>query len=464
MSNTLSGSNSFYQGFGDALGAKLSTALPEIQGKKFIACSDSGGFNYGITYGNNAYYNEKTLLTVNSTIDTDPDGVTSIRHNNLSNLYRQVLESSAFTFSQKTRKQLNEWDNASEAQIQPVLSAFENSGFKFSDPLPAGGKIADVFDQLTGKYGPVSENCDNLPPYLTQLKDALSTYIELSGEAYNLHSRAAQATAILNAAKNNTKKPCKTNNGLQTGDGTYYVGFDKLPLANKLIGSLSTKSRNIKMHFSGSNFNGSDCSININSSSSFAVSIAGLLDIDFSHKSNFSISSYVTSQTDFEMDITYDGITAVPVIPRNLSSDNKTGWYADNILRELKEKSNNPDTDGYKLQGSEFSVDELFGYNGRLNYFNTLVISREPTVDVTFTNVNISEMRKHIDSTSSVAIHLFGFIPIGTVSHSYRLDNVSYSDRENSVTMHFEAPDISGTIPLEEQTANIMGGVPQYTD
>ena len=309
----------------------------------------------------------------------------------------------------------------------------------------------------------MTENCDNLPYSLNGLKDALSTYIEMSGQAYALHSRAAQATAILNAALRNATAPSEKNGALQTGDSSFYPGFDKLPTANQLIGSLSTDKNAFAIHLEGDSFSESSCKIHVETGSEFVIPIGGLLDIEVSHESQIDISSYTCDETSFSMDITYPGLSVVGVVPCSLSNDKKTGWYALNILEELKTATGNPNADGYKLLGREFSVADLFGPNGRLNYFKTFVVSRQPTIDVVFTKINISEFRKHIHTDNSVKVHLFGFIPLGTVDHSYTLDTVDYNESVQSVTLHFQSPDVSGTIPLEQQVAYFLGGVPNET-
>lgn len=452
------------QEFNKIIVEKVAQVLPGMLDGKFVSATYPAGFNYGITYGSNGYYNDKTLSTLDSTIHTNADGIVSLSDQKLSTLYAQVLKSAAFVFSQETQKKLNEWDNAAESQIASVLTIFTDFNFKFSDPLPPGGKIADVFNQLTTLYGPVTENCDNLPPSLTMLKNALSTYIELSNQAYLLHSRAAQATAIIKNSMQNTTKPNKENNALQTGDNSYYPCFDKLPTANQLRGSLGTDSNAFSIHLEGDSFTEETCRLHFDSSSEFVIPILGLLDIELKHSSQTDISNYTYKGTTFSIDITYSGLTIVNDIPLSLSTDNKTGWYALNLLYELKQKTGNPNVDGYKLIGTEFSVDELFGENGRLNYFKTFVISKMPTISVTFSNINIDEYRKHIHTDNNVKISLFNLITLGEVNNSYTLDSLKFNESSQSVTMTFQAPDISGTIPLEQQIAYILGGVPNYVD
>ena len=136
----------FQREFNRIVSEKLPKALPGMLDGRFVAAAYPPGFNYGVTYGSNGYYNALTLSTLDSTIRTDAGGITGLSDQKLSNLYGQVLKSSSYVFSQATQRDLTQWDNAAESQIASVLCAFTNANFKFTDPLPPGGKIADVFN------------------------------------------------------------------------------------------------------------------------------------------------------------------------------------------------------------------------------------------------------------------------------------------------------------------------------
>jgi len=206
----------------------------------------------------------------------------------------------------------------------------------------------------------------------------------MSNQAYQLHSRAAQADSLLKAAVNNAAHPTQANGALQTGNTSWYVGFDKLPTANKLIGDLETTSNQLTLHLTGDSFSATDCKVHVEGGSGISVLLSGLLGISASASAEVDVKNFTSEKTSFSLDITYPGLTTVGALPLSLSSDGKTGWYVVNILREIQEKTGNNNVDGYKLLGTEFSVRELFGPEGKLNFLKSLVISQEPTIDVTF--------------------------------------------------------------------------------
>ena len=59
------------RGFTDVLAEKLPKALPTIVDASFEPVIYPAGFNYGLTYGANAYYNPASLSTLNSTLRSE---------------------------------------------------------------------------------------------------------------------------------------------------------------------------------------------------------------------------------------------------------------------------------------------------------------------------------------------------------------------------------------------------------
>ena len=449
--------------FNQILAEKVTSALSGKLDGKFVAVTYPAGFNYGVTYGLSAFYNEQTLSTMDSTIQTDADGIVSISDQRLSSLLALVLKAAPYIFSKATEKQLNEWDEAAQAQIAAVLSAFTDCGFKFTDPIPRGGRLNDVLTQLKSEYGKPDASYSNLPIYLAPLKSALLAYQAKASQALKLRERATEADEVRDNAILNIKNPTKDNGALETGEASYYVGFDKLPTANQLIGSLGTSENKLTSHIAGDSFSGNDCKVHMEGGGTVSVPILGLFGITASGSSQVDVGAYTSERTSFSIDITYPGLTTVGVVPKALSPDHQQGWYPLSILQEIQEKTGNDNVDGYKLAGTEFSVETLFGPKGRLNYLKTLVISQEPSIDITFKEINIDEFRKHVHADDSVKVKLFGFITLGSVKHSYTMDQINFNENSKSVTLHLGAPNVSGTIPLEQQVAHLLGGVPAYT-
>ncbi|MDR1013647.1 MAG: hypothetical protein LBL86_01520 [Coriobacteriales bacterium] len=379
-------------------------------------------------------------------------------HERLSTLYAQVLGSSVFAFSQADQKTMNDEDNKAQAQVSSVLRAFEDIDGAYSSPLPLGGKLQDVFNQVLTTYGSI----EKIPDSMSRLRNALAAYEEATRNSYNLHSRSTKASVRLGQAIANAESPSKANGGQQTGAASWAVGYtpEKLPDANTLIGSLQSSGNAISLSLSASNFSTSTTSLRMDNRTSFTVPL-GFFALSVSHSSEFDYSTYMHEDSSMQIDMKYPGLTLVAAEPSALVANGATGWYAEDILSELAEKSGK-DATGYQLHGDEFSVGGLFGKGGRLSRLRTFVISQYPTVSMTMHKVDVSSVSSHFETHNSARLSLLGLITLGEHSDSYQVSSVTSSAASESVTVTFSPPAISGTTSLEQQVAYVLGGVASY--
>lgn len=446
------------QAFIDGIQSQVRQLLGSQLDGTFNMVSYPSGFNYGITYGNNAFYNQATLQDIDTLLGVDSDGEMELTGAGFSNLYAQILQAVAFVFSQQDTATMNKQDTAASAQIASILTEFTNAGGTFSNPLPFGGKLQDVFNQLTKEYG----SLDNLPSSLNALRNAIASYESVAGASYALHNRYYAATARLSAAAANIKTPTASNGGMQVDASNYFVGFtpNKLPTANQLIGGLNTASNQVSVQISLSDFTSTSSTMNISGSTSFDIPVADILSISVNASASYDLSRYISSSSDVAMDMTYPGVTLFGSIPSALSIDNSTGWYANDILQEVVANAGQ-DATGYQLQGSEFNVSEVFGPGKTFSRLKTFVISQQPTIKLTFTGVDTSKVASDLQVNASVDLDVLGFT-VGSASGSYQVQNVANNSASGSITVTFGPPQASGTIPLQQQLAYVLGGVASY--
>lgn len=453
--NTATNGGTFEKVYKDLMEEKIQQALEsKLGGGKFIVASYPAGFDPAIQ-NLIGYYNSDTLSTLEATLDVSDDGVSGLKDQKLSTLYRTVLKDTSFDLSTATYDEMKKKDEALDDVIKKVVKEFLDAGYQLSKEKETNTQaMKDVFDTLSLEFGEVDQTCDCLPPYLAKLRNALSEYNEKAGNNYVLHSRASQAKAELAAIQANITEPGKGNGGLQTGTDSYYVGFDKLPSAKELSESLSNTTNVMKVHLEGKKVSESESTIHAEGKDPVTVPSSLIFSITFSDSTTFDMSDLTSTESSYTMDLTYPGLTVIGTIPRTVSNNQKEGWYDENILDEIKDKTGK-DVDGFKLQGSEFSVKDLFGLHGKLNFFKTFVISRQPTIDVTITDKNFEQIKEHVHKDASVKVKLFGFIPIGEVKDkSYSLDSIDVNESENTITLHLGGSD--------SKMAYVLGGVPNY--
>ena len=447
------------QAFISNIQSQVSKMLATQLDGAFSVVSYPSGFNYGITYGSNAYYNQATLQDIDTLLGTDSNGNLDLTGAGFSNLYAQIMPAVTFSFSQQDQQTMNSQDTAASAQIASILTEFENAGGVYSNPLPFGGKLQDVFNQLTKQFG----SLDQIPDTLNALRNAIATYKSQAGDSYALHNRYYAATARIAAALANVLKPSASNGGMQVSSTGYYAGFtpNKLPTANQLIGGLNTTGNAVQVTVSLSNFSSSSSQLSISGSTGFSFPIADVLGISFGGSASYDLSRYTSSSSQVTMDITYPGVTLFASIPSVLSSDNSTGWYANDILQEVVAKTGQ-DMTGYKLQGSEYHVGELFGPGKTFSRLKTFVISQMPTIKMTFSGSDTSQIVSDFKEKTSTSISFLGLFSLGSASQSYSVHNVDTTSVAGSVIITFGPPQVSGTTPLQQQVAYVLGGVASY--
>lgn len=447
------------QAFIDDIQNQVSKLLATQLDGAFHVVIYPSGFNYGITYGSNAYYNRATLQDIDTLLGVTSNGQMDLTGAGFSSLYAQIMQGVTFTFSQADTATINSQDQAASAQIASILTEFNNAGGTFTNPLPFGGKLQDVFNQLTKQFG----GLDKLPNSLNALRNAISSYKSLAGDSYALHNRYYAATARIAAALANATTPTTSNGGMQVDTSSYYVGFtpNKLPTANQLIGSLNTASRAVKIQINLSSFSSNSSQMSISGGTSFNIPIADILGISVNASASYDLSRYTSSSSTLTMDLNYPGVTFFPSIPSALSLDNSTGWYANDILQEVASKTGQ-DATGYKLNGSEYNVSELFGPGKAFSRLKTFVISQQPTITLTFTGADASKITSDLQVKASVKLDLLGLFTLGSAAGSYSVQKVDTNSRSGSVTVTLGPPAVSGTIPLQQQVAYVMGGVAAY--
>ncbi|MFJ2987461.1 hypothetical protein ACIPF8_06320 [Collimonas sp. NPDC087041] len=447
------------QAFIDGIESQVTKFLSTQLDGTFSMINYPSGFNYGITYGSNAYYNQATLQDIDTLLGVASNGQPDLTGAGFSNLYAQIMGAVTFSFCQQDQATMAKQDTAASGQIASILTEFENVGGVYTSPLPFGGKLQDVFNQMNKAYGSIT----NMPNTLNALRNAIAAYQRISGDSYALHNRYYAATARIAAVVANVTTPSATNGGMQVGSSNYYVGFtpNKLPTANRLIAGLNTAGNAVSVAISISDFSSDSSQLSISGGTSFNIPIAGILDIAVSGNASYDLSRYTSSSSSVTMNITYPGVTLFASIPSVLSTDNSTGWYADDVLQEVATKTGQ-DATGYQLQGSEFDVTQLFGQGKTFSRLKTFVISQQPTISMTFTGANVSVLTSDLQVNASVRLKLLGMFDLGGVSGSYSVQKIDASSSSGSVTVTFGPPVISGSTPIQQQLAYVLGGVASY--
>lgn len=423
----------------------------------FTAVGLPSGFNYGVTFGVNAVYNPDTLRAFDSTLATR-DGRLVLDGGGFSQLYAAILDQTTYGYSKAAQATLDREAAQAEAQIASVIAAWEQAGGTFTDPLPLGGKLQDIFNQVDAQFGGIGQ----IPSSLNALRVALSSYEVIAQQSFALGQAFAAASTRLARLRQNVLTPTAANAGLPIGGGAHAIGWDDLPTANQLLGGLQTDGNRLEIGFTADQFESGRTSVQVGGGGASArIPIGRIFSFQIGGGARLSLDRYVTESSSVSVKLTYKGVTVAAASPRRATIDGRQGWYDVGLLRAVVANTGR-DATGYRLPADgAFDIAATFGPGKAFSRLKTYVISQEPEVEITFESARAEALVKDFEQAASVKFSLFGVINIG-VSDGYRVRTVERSGSTSRVSITMGAPEPSGTTPLSDRIAHVIGGVASY--
>lgn len=447
------------QAFIDAMQSQVGNFLGTQLDGVFSMISYPAGFHYGITFPPNGFYNLATLQEIDALLGVDSNGRIELEDSApFSSRYSQILGAVEFKFSQQDTNTMNSEDTAASAEVASILTDFTDAGGTFSNPLPFGGKLQDVINQMTEQFG----SLDNLPVSLNSLRNALASYQEAAGASSALHNQASAAKARLAAAIANVKTPSAGNGGMQVGETQFYAGFNPAELKTfaQLNDGLNTASHSVSVQIHLSDFNSESTNMSLQGQGGIEIPVDDFISISVRAQASFNLSRYTSASSTVDVTVNYPGVTLFASSPSVLSADASTGWYDNEILQEVVAKTGK-DATGYQLAGQEFNVEDLFGPGKTFSRLKTFVISQQPTISMTFTSANASQLTTDFHLDLQVEVDLLDF-PVGSGSAAYEVQNVDTDSQSGTVTLVLGPPTVSSPTPSEQLVAYVLGGVASY--
>lgn len=174
-----------------------------------------------------------------------------------------------------------------------------------------------------------------------------------------------------------------------------------------------------------------------------------------------SLNSFADKESTVQMNLSFPGLTTFSIKPLNIDISNSTGWYDSQIISDIAKKTGNPAQSGLKLVDDFFEIEKLFGKDKDFCYLKEYVISQMPTIEITFTDVEVSRIESYFQHNSTLAIDFFG-IGISTSKHEYQVDDIQQNVKENSITITLSSPLPSTAQSSQNAVAFVLGGVADY--
>ena len=453
------------QGFTRALNSKLRERFSNQLDGTFEAMSVPSGFHWGIQFGPNNYYNENSLNQINLQASKDRDGNLTVGKANFTTLYHDIMSAIVFGFSAADEKALHQAEADAPSQIHQVIVSWEQDFGRITEEQQKSAfpstKLGYIQLKVQGHWG---GDVNNIPPMMQAFKNAYQGYQVSAPVSNRLTTESAQAMVRLNAARANSLTAEEGNGGLQTGAAAYYQPFGPFPTQDDIKRGLQTLSNNLSVELYLSDFSSKDSVLSVEGNAGISIPHLDFMTIDLGGSSQYTVDRYASSGTTLAVSIKYDGVTflGAPLTDANLSSDLKTGWYANDILVQAIENTKQDKT-GYSLQGSQYPVSEYFGAGKKFSRVKTWVLSQQPTISIQFRGADESTIVTDFKEHASLGIALFGIFGIGKVKESYEVRKVESDGLSGCVTVEMGPSKVVGSSgPEDTSTTYVVGGVPSY--
>lgn len=407
------------------------------------------GFHWGVTYGSMGYYNQKTLQDVDTMLVFDDDGQAGFRKELFSTLYQKILADTSFQYSKADQSTLDQLRTEAMLTSQDLVSAYKDEVGDIQNPQ-------NPLIEIIGFVNAHKEDKDFQNIYPT-LAAQYNTFLSHNAKYIEMTSRELDAINYVKQLIDNMKNPSKSNAGVQIDAANYSVGYSMADV-NQIYNELSAEDNKMTIDLEFSDFSETQSSLSIDHQAAFVIP----LPICFFIKSDtrYTLNSLTTSSSTVSIIMEYRGVTTLDATPALASADGMKGWYDENLLDEIKNKTGK-DVTGYQLQNDEFKVEELFGADGKVNRMKEFVISQAPVITMTITHANISMVTECFTHRSELDIDFFGF-GISSSTHNYSVQNCTIDTSSNTATITLSAPTPSMGTDLQDKVAYVLGGVIVY--
>jgi hypothetical protein len=164
--------------------------------------------------------------------------------------------------------------------------------------------------------------------------------------------------------------------------------------------------------------------------------------------------------------VSFPGLTVMRADPVPLGAGRRRGWYDPGLVRDIARGSDDPSVSGLKVEAaSHCAPARTIGRGRPLSRLRSLVLSRAPTVTLTFSSPPWGELLNRLAPGTPARLTLLDILDIGAQGGGYgvaRVDRGGSGGPPGAATVTFAplGPDDGAASAL--RAAIVLGGVPEY--
>lgn len=234
--------------------------------------------------------------------------------------------------------------------------------------------------------------------------------------------------------------------------------------ANALMNSLKNADKKVTISIQASNFSSdtSDLSINGSAAGSFGIS---WLTFGAGGSASYNVHTANTSAASATIEISYPGITAVTgkPMPAQRTGSSAEGWMDQTALTQANKNGVTlpPKESGYVFSPALPSGTSL-SKNGNFGYMNTVAISDQPTIKITYASGESSVYESIFQEQTSWSVSFLGIFTIAKGSQSYYNAKVEESSSGSGFSITITPDGSQFNVPDAEKRANVLAACPSW--
>ncbi|HEY0384173.1 MAG TPA: hypothetical protein VGC72_18435 [Candidatus Elarobacter sp.] len=334
-----------------------------------------------------------------------------------------------------------------------------------------GKNVAPLSRKTMANAENLADLLPNMPPDGQPVVALVSQYLGLLGPANQLASQQNYGWWVIGQMKSNLQ-----SGNLATGPGGMQVFDPSNPQSTKFVAAygISESLDAIQQSLASPSALNMNLAVQQSSSSSSSVSINGggffdfgdeILSLSGSASFQYNMTTGSGAGQSIGISLSYAGLTLVPLAPLAWSGaaspapGSTVGWWSPSVFQQAYanfQKGTGAPSGFTFVNTPNLNLAALPA--GNFDNLAQLVVSQYPTISVVYTAGNWNQFSQSFATQTNATVSFCG-IPIGSESSStYSAQaNQGSSNESFSVTM---TPNSQASIPLNEQRAYVLAGVP----
>ena len=418
-------------------------------------------------------FNDYTWTQLDSLVEMNKStGMPELTNKSFVNAYEtNVATNLTFKYSKQDQAAVDQAGKLASASAQSLIRQYESSIKPISQSdLKASGydnKLDFIINgKILGQWAPANTTLadlknaaslttalPNAPASFTYIETQFADYLGDTASVTQLLDQRQNAIGKLRKLKANCLTPATKEGAIETTD----LHNQKVRLAYNLTPDVGAIAKSlgggntvtIKVHVKRTSANDFDASINGQAIGS--VGIGALFSANFSSSAAHDISQTISIGSEFDMVISWEGITIIDVHPQVFSASAGEGWFFESAIDEANTNYLQDKTGLHWLHAPSKSTT-----TGGL--VSKLVISQYPKISITSSDKAFNSNFSATRAKAQCSVELLGFGLGGGSSKMYSANsNTNSKSGETTITFSPDTSRVFGGANLDS-VANVLGG------